>query len=131
MRNGSSFELGPHPADPHSTALPSPTEEFNGFPGPNAQRQTATAEEIWVYEGNGGLVLSSRSGIQAFMIFLYRTHTFWRFKIEIPLGQHQMAVKYSINNGQELEFYVPGRTQNMRWAAHSVRTFPCHTSTPY
>ena len=31
-----------------------------------------------------------------------------------------MNIKYSINHGQQLEFWVPGRTQNMRWAAHSV-----------
>lgn len=34
-----------------------------------------------------------------------------------------MAVKYSINAGQQLEFVVPGRNQNMRWAVHSV----CHS----
>lgn len=49
-----------------------------------------------------------------------RTHTFWRFAIQIPLGEHEISVKYSLNHGQDLEFYVPGRNQNMRWAAHSV-----------
>ena len=32
-----------------------------------------------------------------------------------------MAIKYSVNNGQLIEFWVPGRMQNMRWAAYSVR----------
>lgn len=40
--------------------------------------------------------------------------------IEIPLGPREMAITYSINSGQRLEFFVPGHTQNMRWAAHSV-----------
>jgi hypothetical protein len=31
-----------------------------------------------------------------------------------------MVVTYSINNGQQIDFWVPGRNQNMRWAAHSV-----------
>ena len=31
-----------------------------------------------------------------------------------------MSIKYTINNGQTLEFFVPGRNQNMRWAAYSV-----------
>lgn len=31
-----------------------------------------------------------------------------------------MIVKYTVNNGQPLEFYVPGREQEMRWAAYSV-----------
>jgi hypothetical protein len=64
--------------------------------------QHVRGEEIWVYPGNNG------------------TFTFWRFAIAIPLGPHEMKVKYSINSGQQLEFYVPGRNQNMRWAAHSV-----------
>lgn len=36
------------------------------------------------------------------------------------LVQNEMAVRYSINNGQTLEFFVPGRHQNMRWTAYSV-----------
>ena len=55
MHNANSFELGPHPADPHSTGLCSPTEEFSRFLGPHAERKTAPSDEIWVYEGNGGL----------------------------------------------------------------------------
>jgi hypothetical protein len=51
---------------------------------------------------------------------LCRTFTFWRFNIQVPLGPFEMKIKYSINEGQELEFYVPGRFENMRWAAHSV-----------
>lgn len=31
-----------------------------------------------------------------------------------------MAITYTINSGQELEFFIPGRCQNMRWATHSV-----------
>jgi hypothetical protein len=31
-----------------------------------------------------------------------------------------MQIKYSINHGQDLDFYVPGQNQNMRWASHSV-----------
>lgn len=130
MHNANSFELGLHPADPHSTGLSSPTEEFSRFLGPHAERKTAPSDEIWVYEGNGGLAFRIAQVFRYSILLICRTYTFWRFKIEIPLGQHQMAVKYSINNGQELEFYVPGRTQNMRWAAHSVRTFLCYMTTP-
>ena len=49
------------------------------------------------------------------------TFTFWRFMIHIPLGPQEMRVTYSVNNGQEMDFVVPGRNQNMRWAAYSVR----------
>lgn len=51
---------------------------------------------------------------------LFSTFTFWRFLIKIPLCDHEMEITYRINNGQTLNFYVPGRNQNMRWAAHSV-----------
>lgn len=49
---GQSYDLGPHPADPTSTVLPT----ANGTPhiGPNAQVQHARGREIWVYAGNGG-----------------------------------------------------------------------------
>lgn len=52
--NGHSFDLGPHPADPHSTGLPSPNGDAGGFPGPNARTQSISGQEIWVYEGTGG-----------------------------------------------------------------------------
>ena len=41
--------------------------------------------------------------------------------IEIPLSSREMKINYTINNGLELNFFVPGRNQNMRWAAYSVR----------
>jgi len=45
----------------------------------------------------------------------------------IPLGIiltiSNCLVRYRINGGQEIEFFVPGAYQNMRWAAHSVRIF--------
>lgn len=70
---------------------------------PNELSQTVPGQEIWVYCGSGG------------------TFTFWRFMIHIPLGPSEMRVSYSVNKGQEMQFFVPGRGQNMRWAAHSVR----------
>lgn len=51
------------------------------------------------------------------------SHTFWRFAIQIPLSATQMRITYQLNNGQELNFWVPGRNENMRYAAHSVRLF--------
>lgn len=52
---------------------------------------------------------------------LSSTFTFWRFMIHIPLGLQEMRVAYDVNGGEEMYFVVPGRTQNMRWAAYSVR----------
>ncbi|KAF9036679.1 hypothetical protein BJ165DRAFT_1394689 [Panaeolus papilionaceus] len=133
--SAASYVLGPHPADPHSTILPaSPTVSVLGnsnYPfsiteptsfaagngaspthsdapsqaPPGTFSETVTGQELWVYGGSGG------------------TFTFWRFLIKVPLCQHEMAVRYCVNRGQQLEFWVPGRNQNMRWAAHSCNGF--------
>ncbi|KAF8162955.1 hypothetical protein B0H34DRAFT_301294 [Crassisporium funariophilum] len=134
LHSATSYELGPHPADPHSTILPaSPTvssfsvsndfqfgpsisngSEKNGTIngngseskfGPQTCSEKVAGQELWVYGGYGG------------------TFTFWRFLIKVPLAQHEMVVKYSVNNGQQIDFWVPGRMQNMRWAAHSCNGF--------
>ncbi|TFK72175.1 hypothetical protein BDN72DRAFT_371720 [Pluteus cervinus] len=103
-----SFDLGHHPADPHSTISPisiSQSKSEQAIPGPNAKNMVVPAHELWVYAGYTG------------------TFTFWRFLIEIPLCEHEMPIRYSINRGQPLEFFVPGRNQNLRWAAHSCNGF--------
>ncbi|KAJ3726024.1 hypothetical protein C8R42DRAFT_424597 [Lentinula raphanica] len=104
---GKSFDLGPHPADPHSTSLPISASQTNGHTtsGPHFTSEQSAAQEIWVYPGAGG------------------TFTFWRFMIHVPLGPNEMEVTYSINHGQQLHFFVPGRNQNMRWASYSCNGF--------
>ncbi|KAF5354769.1 hypothetical protein D9756_005741 [Leucocoprinus leucothites] len=102
------YGLGPHPADPHSTASSSrssSTSTASGMPGPNARREDSYGQDIWFYAGSE------------------RTFTFWRFMIRIPLSEHEMEITYRINNGQAMNFFVPGRNQNMRWAAHSCNGF--------
>lgn len=60
QQNGASFNLGPHPADPNASALPSPASNHqNGLPGPNAQMQHVPGHEIWVYGGAEGFVETS------------------------------------------------------------------------
>ncbi|KAJ7109226.1 hypothetical protein C8R44DRAFT_280276 [Mycena epipterygia] len=107
-QNGASFDLEPHPSDPHSASvLNGLANSLNGkaVRGPKAQSEQVPAHEIWVYAGQAG------------------TSTFWRFSIEIPLGPTEMAITYSINDGQPFVFYVPGINQNMRWAAYSCNGF--------
>ncbi|KAI0350240.1 hypothetical protein OH77DRAFT_1431241 [Trametes cingulata] len=104
--HGKSFDLAPHPADPLSTVSPaSPTRENGESEGPDPEQRSVVGQELYVYYGNGG------------------TFTFWRFMIEIPLTSHEMKINYTINNGIELNFFVPGRNQNMRWAAYSCNGF--------
>ncbi|KAI0086636.1 hypothetical protein BDY19DRAFT_986462 [Irpex rosettiformis] len=105
-RSRSLHQLAPHPADPLSNVQPGDNmyDNMNSM-GPNAMSQTVPAQQIWVYCGSGG------------------TFTFWRFMIHVPLGPNEMRVLYSVNNGIELGFFVPGRNQNMRWAAYSCNGF--------
>ncbi|CEH17527.1 hypothetical protein CBOM_03941 [Ceraceosorus bombacis] len=64
------------------------------------------------------------------------SYSFWRFKIEIPLAEVEQAVTYSVDGVPHAEsdvpavtdtnshtFYVPGKFQNFRWAAHSCNGF--------
>ncbi|EAU88219.2 plasma membrane protein [Coprinopsis cinerea okayama7 len=160
-----SFDLGPHPADPHSTLMPAtpvagsfvypttsnssvttgtsptsshhgsgspptsvtPNDSVPGLPmqtpvanyaigGPNghgalnasaspAHSEKVTGQELYVYGGPGG------------------TFTFWRFMIRVPLGEREMGVRYCVNGGQKMEFFVPGKNTGMRLAAHSCNGF--------
>lgn len=56
--NHRSYDLGPHPADPHSTAWPiSPSNSSSSTAetaGPNLRKEEAYGQELWVYAGTGG-----------------------------------------------------------------------------
>lgn len=68
-------------------------------------------QKIWIYRGLSG------------------SNSFWRFKLEVQLGETEMPVHYALNNGRELAFYVPGRSQNMRWVGHSCNGFSAGVDT--
>ncbi|KAH7340971.1 hypothetical protein B0J17DRAFT_653550 [Rhizoctonia solani] len=88
----------PYPSEPAITS--------QKYPPSHAYQQTdVPGHEIWVYRGSVG------------------SFTFWRFLIQIPLGPNEMGVRYRVNMGQELEFFVPGLNQSMRWATHSCNGF--------
>jgi hypothetical protein len=90
------------PGYPQPTPYPSePSFRHRFQPSHAAQQTDLPGHEIWVYNGVSG------------------SFTFWRFLIQVPLGPKEMGVRYRVNMGQEIEFFVPGRNQNMRWATHS------------
>lgn len=115
--SGASFDLGPHPADPHTTATHT---TIDSHAGPNFHRKQIEGQEIYVFV-DGNTFVSFILFILLFFTESHRSFTFWRFYLEILLGGNEAEVTYHINNGQRLHFYVPGIYQNMRWAAHSVR----------
>ncbi|GAA5996184.1 uncharacterized protein JCM10292_007447 [Rhodotorula paludigena] len=49
--------------------------------------------------------------------------TFWRFKIEIPLGEREEEIFYSLNGGPESSFWVPAFDQEFRVMYHSCNGF--------
>ncbi|OCH90292.1 hypothetical protein OBBRIDRAFT_812785 [Obba rivulosa] len=110
-RGPSKLQKGARPVDvtplPVDSNCNTPTVESLEISGasPGLVQRQASGQEIWVYTGRGG------------------TFTFWRFMIEIPLRQNEMRVSYSMNGGQQFQFHVPGRSQNMRWAAYSCNGF--------
>lgn len=49
--HGLSVDLGPHPADPHSTSLP----DYDSIPsGPNVITKHSNGQELYVYVGHSG-----------------------------------------------------------------------------
>ncbi|KAG8782803.1 hypothetical protein FRC15_006245 [Serendipita sp. 397] len=100
----------PSPGGSHPGALyggvqygPPPSAPPSWTPSEYAGSSTVLADDIYVYHGP------------------YGSCTFWRMMIEVPLGEAEMTVAYRINGGHEICFTVPGREQNLRWAAYSPR----------
>ena len=91
------------------TASPAPISSSStpslDAPSLHSPSQTINAEKLWVYPGPPG------------------SCTFWRWMIQIPLEPKEMGVRYRINGGQEIVFFVPGLNQNMRYAATSCNGF--------
>ncbi|RLL99412.1 hypothetical protein CFD26_106823 [Aspergillus turcosus] len=52
-----------------------------------------------------------------------RDVTFWRFNIEIELGQTQQRISYRLNNGPALGFWVPARGQSMNIMFYTCNGF--------
>ena len=52
-----------------------------------------------------------------------RGATFWRFNIEVELGEAQARIGYRINKGASVGFWVPARGQTMNIMFHSCNGF--------
>lgn len=85
-----SFDLGPHPADPHSTILPT---SLNGYgnnhtrsPGSNVSKEVVPGQEIYVYGGPGGCV--------TFRLSVMFTLIFGFFSVTAPLPFGDSSYKF-------------------------------------
>lgn len=63
--------------------------------------------------------------IQGFRLYSdpARDVTFWRFNIEVELGEKQERIAYRINEGPAIGFWVPARGQSMNIMFHSCNGF--------
>ncbi|KAI0003344.1 hypothetical protein BJV74DRAFT_876259 [Russula compacta] len=104
VQGAQGLDLGPHPADPMAQHYRSQADDGH-LEGPSVVEKSVLGTEIYAYGGSGG------------------TYTFWRFLMQIPLDDSEMKIQYSINDGLEIDFFVPGRRQTMRLAAYSCNGF--------
>ena len=106
---------------------------------PSQSLSGAFQQSVNLQDGNGQANGGGQSGqeivqrIEGQKIWIYHSLTggnsFWRFKIEIQQGELEMPVRYRINNGREITFFVPGREQNFRWVGHSCNGFSAGVDT--
>lgn len=98
------------------SSLPTISISFHAYSPPSDTNPTLFEPEVQV--------LKSQT-IQAERIYQYidpngeSTSSFFRFIMEFPLQDIEMAVRYRLNGGAAMDFVVPARGQNLRWAAHS------------
>ncbi|KAJ8112418.1 hypothetical protein ONZ43_g5399 [Nemania bipapillata] len=70
-----------------------------------------------------GEKLGKYKDVHGFRLHAERGHTFWRFNIEVELGDKQQRIAYRINGGPATGFWVPARDQSMNVMFHSCNGF--------
>ena len=98
------FETSPSPLDnsPHGSATP------------NKRTRGMDGESLGKYREVKGIRLYAD---------IERDVTFWRFNIEVELGDHQAHIAYRINRGPPVGFWVPAKGQTMNIMFHSCNGF--------
>lgn len=61
--------------------------------------------------------------VEASCLHSERGVTFWKFNIEVELGEQQTRIAYRINNGPATGFWIPAKRQTMNIAFHSGNGF--------
>ncbi|KAI9728818.1 MAG: hypothetical protein M1834_007204 [Cirrosporium novae-zelandiae] len=79
--------------------------------GPNRLRGP-DGEKLGLYSDVKGIRLHTERGL-----------TFWRFNLEVELGETQARIAYKINKGPAIGFWVPARGQSMNIMFHSCNGF--------
>lgn len=61
--------------------------------------------------------------VEATKLHAERGVTFWRFIIEVELGNRQTRIGYRINRGPSIDFWIPARGETMNIMFHSCNGF--------
>ncbi|CAZ84450.1 unnamed protein product [Tuber melanosporum] len=72
---------------------------------------------------NDGEKLGKYKEVEATKLHAERGVTFWRFIVEVELGDEQARIAYRINHGPSIAFWVPARGQTMNIMFHSCNGF--------
>lgn len=100
------FEESPSPLDySHSNQVSQ---------APDARIQREDGESVGKYKEVEGVRLYADSA---------RGVTFWRFSLEIELGEKQQRIAYRINHGSAVGFWVPAKDQSMNMMFYSGNEF--------
>ncbi|KAK0631876.1 hypothetical protein B0T14DRAFT_415473 [Immersiella caudata] len=67
--------------------------------------------------------------VRGFRLHAERGYTFWRFNIEVELGEKQQRVAYRINRGPSTGFWVPAKGQSMNIMFYSCNGFSTSVNT--
>lgn len=95
------------------TSYGKPDELLGRSPHPTKlSPQRGNGEQVGRYKEVKGIRLHAERG-----------YTFWRFKLEIELGDRQQRVAYRINRGASVGFWVPARGKSMNIMFHSCNGF--------
>jgi hypothetical protein len=100
------FEQSPSPVDSSSGS--------SGQPIPSSRIHSNDGEKAGQYREIRGIRLHADPA---------RDVTFWRFSIEVELGDKQERIAYRINEGPAVGFWVPARGQPMNIMFHSCNGF--------
>ncbi|KAL3489634.1 hypothetical protein BJX62DRAFT_151643 [Aspergillus germanicus] len=100
------YEMTPSAVDYRTESLQQPV--------PANRIHSIDGETIGTYKEVPGVRLYADSG---------RDVTFWKFNIEVELGEQQQRVAYRLNQGPALGFWVPAKGQPMNIMFHSGNGF--------
>ena len=101
---------------------------FEESPSPldtNGNSQATTAKSNDRTRGTDGEGVGKYQEIRAVRLYAdpIKDVTFWRFNIEVELGERQAHIAYRINKGPAVGFWVPARGQSMNIMFHSCNGF--------